>query len=73
MSCKWASLFIGALLRNLGEGGGIVCHDFEGKEEYISFLDPGPITILRFWGQASLLMGAQLCNLEWACLPGTLR
>jgi len=26
----------------------------------------------RFWGQASF-MGAQLSNLEWAHLPGTLR
>jgi hypothetical protein len=27
----------------------------------------------RLWGQASLFMGAQLGNLEWAHLPGTLR
>jgi hypothetical protein len=27
----------------------------------------------RLWGWASLFMGAQLGNLEWACLPGTLR
>ena len=27
----------------------------------------------RVWGRASLFMGAQLGNLEWACLPGTLR
>jgi hypothetical protein len=25
------------------------------------------------WGQASLFMGSQLSNLDWACLPGTLR
>jgi len=25
------------------------------------------------WGRASLFMGAQLDNLEWARLPGTLR
>jgi len=27
----------------------------------------------RLWGWASLFMGAQLGNLEWANLPGTLR
>jgi hypothetical protein len=27
----------------------------------------------RLWGRASLLMGAQFGNLEWARLPGTLR
>jgi len=27
----------------------------------------------RLWGWASLFMGAQLGNLEWAHLPGTLR
>jgi len=27
----------------------------------------------RLWGWASLLMGAQLGNLEWAYLPETLR
>jgi len=27
----------------------------------------------RLWGRAFLLMGAQLGNLEWAYLPGTLR
>jgi hypothetical protein len=27
----------------------------------------------RLWGWASLFMGAQLGNLEWALLPGTLR
>jgi hypothetical protein len=27
----------------------------------------------RLWGWASLLMAAQTGNLEWACLPGTLR
>jgi hypothetical protein len=27
----------------------------------------------RLWGQASLCMGTQLGNLEWAHLPGTLR
>jgi hypothetical protein len=27
----------------------------------------------RLWGQASLFMGTLLVNLEWACLPGTLR
>jgi len=27
----------------------------------------------RFWGWASLFMGAQLGNLEWAHLPGILR
>ena len=27
----------------------------------------------RLWGWASLSMGAQLGNLEWACLSGTLR
>jgi len=27
----------------------------------------------RLWGRASLLMGAQLGNLEWAHLPATLR
>ena len=26
-----------------------------------------------FWGRASLFIGAQLDNLEWASLPGTLR
>ena len=26
----------------------------------------------RLWGQASLFKGAQLGNLEWARLPGTL-
>jgi len=27
----------------------------------------------RLWGWASLFTGAQLSNLEWAHLPGTLR
>jgi hypothetical protein len=27
----------------------------------------------RLWGRASLFMGAELGNLEWACLPKTLR
>jgi hypothetical protein len=27
----------------------------------------------RLWGWASLFMGAQMGNLEWACLPVTLR
>jgi hypothetical protein len=27
----------------------------------------------RFLGRTSLFMGAQLGNLQWACLPGTLR
>jgi hypothetical protein len=27
----------------------------------------------RLWGWASLFMGAQLGNLEWGHLPGTLR
>jgi len=27
----------------------------------------------RLWGWAFLFMGAQLGNLEWACLPETLR
>ena len=27
----------------------------------------------RLWGWASLFMGAQVGNLEWAHLPGTLR
>jgi hypothetical protein len=27
----------------------------------------------RLWGRASLFMGAQLGNMEWALLPGTLR
>jgi hypothetical protein len=27
----------------------------------------------RLWGRASLFMGAQLGNLEWVYLPGTLR
>ena len=27
----------------------------------------------RLWGQASLFMGAQVGNLEWASLQGTLR
>jgi hypothetical protein len=27
----------------------------------------------RVWGRASLFIGAQLSNLEWACLLGTLR
>ena len=31
------------------------------------------VTKGRFWGWASLFMGAQLGNLEWAYLPGTLR
>ena len=31
------------------------------------------VTKGRLWGWASLFMGAQLGNLEWANLPGTLR
>jgi len=27
----------------------------------------------RVWGRASLFMGAQLGNMKWAPLPGTLR
>ena len=27
----------------------------------------------RLWGWASLFMGAEMGNLEWACLLGTLR
>jgi len=27
----------------------------------------------RLWGRASLFMGAEMGNLEWACLLGTLR
>jgi hypothetical protein len=27
----------------------------------------------RLWRWASLFMGAEMGNVEWACLPGTLR
>jgi hypothetical protein len=36
---------------------------------------PGTLKVMkgRLWGWASLLMGAQLGNLAWAPVPGTLR
>ena len=51
-------LSVGALL---GEPGGGSC--------------VGALTVMkrRLWGQASLLMGTQLGNLEWAYLPGSMR
>jgi len=52
-------LSIGALLGEPGGGAPLL----------------GTLKVLkgRLWGRTSLFMGAQLGNLEWAHLPGTLR
>jgi len=50
---------MGALLGEPGEGGA-----FAGVLEVMKG---------RLWGWASLLMGAQLGNLLWAPIPGTLK
>jgi hypothetical protein len=54
-----ASLSMGALLGNLERG--------------VPLLETMKFMKRRLWVWASLLMGAQLGNLDWAHLPGTLR
>jgi len=44
----------------------------EGLEGGLLYWEPW-VMKGRLWGRASLFMGAQLGNLEWTCLPGTLR
>jgi hypothetical protein len=43
----------------------------EGLDEGLIYRGPW-IMKGRLWGWVSLLIGAQLGNLEWACLQGTL-
>jgi len=44
----------------------------EGLKRGLLYWGPWVMKI-RLWGQASLFMVAEFGNLEWACLPGTLR
>jgi hypothetical protein len=44
----------------------------KGLEGGLLYWGPWVVKI-GLWGRASLFMGAQLGNLEWALLPGTLR
>jgi hypothetical protein len=44
----------------------------EGREGGLLYWAPW-VMKGRLWGQASLFLGAQFGNMEWACIPGTLR